>query len=470
MSNYTIDFTDPLSASFSIPPGGYNGPGGTTATTTLRLYGQGAREWGESVDENLVKLLENFMGASAPLFPRNGQLWIEAKMHYFDTDAEQFYSYDYEDQTWIEIGVTSQSSQPTGSIGQYWLDTDTNVLWLYFAAYKQAAGQWHQRAYMSGSGLPISVTPALLSKVYDAGVDAWVPTPVVNITTSTAAPANDAVGTFRFNPVAKQLYVWDGTEWDALATTGNPVFTGELDANSFKVVNLANATDATDAVNLQTGDARYLKQLGGTLTGAITLSGAPTNNLHAATKLYVDTLVEDAVAEIPAFPVGGIIMWSPLAGLIPDGWYVCDGNNNTPDLRDKFIMASGSTYEPGDTGGSADSLVISHTHSLSLYTELDGVHTHNGTTDAVADHTHGYTNNPSSVTTYATGGPGASTGGAASADVTDAAGAHSHTFTTAANVTHRHQIAGSTAAAGVSATNANLPPYVVMAFIMRGAS
>jgi len=33
---------------------------------------------------------------------------------------------------------------------------------------------------------------------------------------------------------------------------------------------------------------RFIKKTGGTFTGLITLSGAPTSNLHAATKLYVD--------------------------------------------------------------------------------------------------------------------------------------------------------------------------------------
>lgn len=48
----------------------------------------------------------------------------------------------------------------------------------------------------------------------------------------------------------------------------------------------------TDASSAAAGnhnhDSTYLKLSGGTLTGALTLSGAPTANLHAATKQYVD--------------------------------------------------------------------------------------------------------------------------------------------------------------------------------------
>lgn len=41
-------------------------------------------------------------------------------------------------------------------------------------------------------------------------------------------------------------------------------------------------------------DARYLQLTGGTMTGPLTLSGAPTSNLQAATKKYVDDTVGGA--------------------------------------------------------------------------------------------------------------------------------------------------------------------------------
>lgn len=44
--------------------------------------------------------------------------------------------------------------------------------------------------------------------------------------------------------------------------------------------------------------AGYLQKVGGTLTGDLTLAGAPTVDLHAATKKYVD----DAVAGVATYP------------------------------------------------------------------------------------------------------------------------------------------------------------------------
>lgn len=53
------------------------------------------------------------------------------------------------------------------------------------------------------------------------------------------------------------------------------------------------------------------------------------------------------------------MLWYGSVGSIPTGYALCDGNNGTPDLRAKFIVAAGSTYNPGDVGGN-----VSHTHTF----------------------------------------------------------------------------------------------------------
>lgn len=54
---------------------------------------------------------------------------------------------------------------------------------------------------------------------------------------------------------------------------------------------------------------------------------------------------------------GMIMLWSGPVVDIPEGWTLCDGTNDTPDLRNKFIIGAGSTYNPGDNGGA-----LTHTH------------------------------------------------------------------------------------------------------------
>lgn len=62
---------------------------------------------------------------------------------------------------------------------------------------------------------------------------------------------------------------------------------------------------------------------------------------------------------MPPLPSGVILMWSGTIATIPGGYVLCDGNNGTPDLRDRFLRAAGAIYNPGDTGGST-----THTHTF----------------------------------------------------------------------------------------------------------
>ena len=74
---------------------------------------------------------------------------------------------------------------------------------------------------------------------------------------------------------------------------------------------------------------------------------------------------------IEAFVTGMIILWYGNTGNIPTGFVLCDGNNSTPDLRDKFVVGAGSAYSPGNSGGDSSvtlstSQLPSHNHSVSV--------------------------------------------------------------------------------------------------------
>ena len=44
-----------------------------------------------------------------------------------------------------------------------------------------------------------------------------------------------------------------------------------------------------------------------------------------------------------------VTMWSGQVANVPKGWVACDGQNGTPDLRDKFIVAAGNQAPAGST-------------------------------------------------------------------------------------------------------------------------
>ncbi len=56
---------------------------------------------------------------------------------------------------------------------------------------------------------------------------------------------------------------------------------------------------------------------------------------------------------------GIITIWSGTIANIPAGYVICDGNNGTPDLRNRFIVQPGDTYAVNDTGGN-----INHNHTF----------------------------------------------------------------------------------------------------------
>ena len=139
---------------------------------------------------------------------------------------------------------------------------------------------------------------------------------------------------------------------------------------------------------------------------------------------------------------GMIVMWSGAIATIPTGYVLCDGANDTPDLRDRFVVGAGSTYTPSDTGGSANAVAVSHKHT--------------GSTSTTGNHSHTIPHH----LVQAVGGTGDidrdneyQQWKALSGQRTNTTGNHAHSFTTST--------------VGESGTNKNLPPYYALAFIMK---
>jgi hypothetical protein len=145
------------------------------------------------------------------------------------------------------------------------------------------------------------------------------------------------------------------------------------------------------------------------------------------------------------FPSGGIIMWSGTIATIPSGWFLCNGSNSTPDLRNRFVIGAfqdttGVAYTTvtgadTQTGGSKDAITVSHTHTA---------------TSVVTD--------PGHFHSAAILGSGNNINANAGVQVTT-----SSTSTATTGIT----VATTNASAGSSGTNANLVPYFALAYIMK---
>lgn len=56
--------------------------------------------------------------------------------------------------------------------------------------------------------------------------------------------------------------------------------------------------------------------------------------------LMLESDVNGNLSTSATLPIGAIIMWSGLQASIPVGWNLCDGSNNTPDMRGLFTMGA----------------------------------------------------------------------------------------------------------------------------------
>jgi len=61
---------------------------------------------------------------------------------------------------------------------------------------------------------------------------------------------------------------------------------------------------------------------------------------------------------------GLIVMWHGTIANIPSGFVICDGNNSTPNLLDRFVQqVPTAATDPGATGGSDSKTTSGHTHT-----------------------------------------------------------------------------------------------------------
>jgi hypothetical protein len=168
-------------------------------------------------------------------------------------------------------------------------------------------------------------------------------------------------------------------------TNGSTILAEEHNTNFDTLYNWANG-NITNA-NIKSGAAISLSKLSlsdnATLSGDITFTGTVTGILPAieegdADKVLTVNAGEDGVewAAVPeGVPSGVIVMWSGSVATIPTGWFLCDGDNDTPDLRDRFIVGAkeddGGVAKTNVTGSltqSGDGTIPSHTHTGPAHT------------------------------------------------------------------------------------------------------
>ena len=113
-------------------------------TSSLTLIGKSYSGFGEALNENLVKLLENSASTSTPSAPIKGELW-------FDANTNQLKVYD--GSSWkLSGGAKTSATAPTSpAAGDLWMDTDDDQVYIYTVSALQLIGP----VYTSGQTLSV---------------------------------------------------------------------------------------------------------------------------------------------------------------------------------------------------------------------------------------------------------------------------------------------------------------------------
>lgn len=175
-------------------------------------------------------------------------------------------------------------------------------------------------------------------------------------------------------------------------------------------------------------------------------ASSSTNNTQVASTAFVQSVVS------ALYPVGSIYT-NATSGVNPAtlfgfGTWAAFGAGRVMVGLD----AGNALFDVvGDTGGSADAIAVSHTHTFSATS---------GTMNSNTAHTHGPTfsgfleNRPGAGDTLARGG-------SQSYGISGA--------TASTNIDHTHNVSGTTASAGASGTNANYQPFITVYMWKRTA-
>ena len=149
-------------------------------------------------------------------------------------------------------------------------------------------------------------------------------------------------------------------------------------------------------------------------------------------------------------PTGFIGLWSGTVNAVPKGWALCNGQNGTPDLRDRFVVGASGIYGVGAKGGS---------ETVTLTTSEMPSHNHAAYASSSA-HSRGGGLGSSSTTSVVTSVSG---GGVGVVNRTNAITSVSSGTTGGASDSTYVTIESS----GNSKPHNNMPPYYALCYIMK---
>jgi len=130
---YTLTFSDPSKTPITVIGTGNNGTGINNYDTSLDLVGPGYIQYGQSIVQNFVKLVENFAGPNPPQHSIEGQLWYDTSDA--DRNILRVNNGNQSSDRWpAASGIYQQATDPytqyiqSVTEGDIWVDTQNHQL------------------------------------------------------------------------------------------------------------------------------------------------------------------------------------------------------------------------------------------------------------------------------------------------------------------------------------------------------
>jgi hypothetical protein len=317
---------------------------GTIDTSTdLVLVGKNYAGYGEFLNENTVKLLENFANTSAPSSPLAGQLW-------WDTTNTLLKVYN--GSAFVVISAaTASASQPSNNVtGSLWWDTTNGQLKVYNGSSFVTVGPTFTAAQGTSGAIVETVTDSgatdhVVVKLYAGGTVVGTVSKDTQFTPQSAIAGFTTIspGIQLSSTVSGAKLHGTSTDSDALGgvaaanylrSNANDTTSGTLGVLNDTGLSIGVDQDLTVSVsgsdvtvkNVTTdGDVIFNVNDGGSDTVAMTIDGAtarvtvagdPSANLGIATKQYVDNSISSGGATSPLLANGSVQIQGVLR---PDG-------------------------------------------------------------------------------------------------------------------------------------------------------
>ena len=329
----------------------------------IDLFGKNYPLYGDKLDENFIKLLQNFANITPPSTPLEGELWYDI------SNSSNNVLRVYNGTSWLPVTpVWVATSAPTTSqVGAQWWDFTNQQLKMYNGSSWTTIGPAYSALDGKSGSLVEDVTdtlgaPHTVIKFYTNN-DVSVIVSYDSAFTLSAASAVSGFNVIRpgINMSTEADNLIHGTSVNA-QQLGNiaavnyarndidSTFYGNINVGSGNLIISTNAGIGTSRFTntVLNGNISFHGNVAGvstkllhinTATGEVTVSANAATNYGVTTKIYVDTNISTAVA-----PLAPIV--SPALTGIPTAPTASNGTNTTQIASTAFVqntVASAST-------------------------------------------------------------------------------------------------------------------------------